>query len=548
MNPVLKWLALNDFSPGIIQRLGQSRTGAGPAPLGAAAATGTYRCYALPGGGLAPLPRRTYTLDRPATHPYPVNFTVATNMGLKVLPMATGGASTFGIRDIRDTTLHAARVFIGHEFVSPTGQQIGVGLYNLNAALSGTNPTIYGLTTTDLTVTNIFSPVYIASTRMTATGSPLRPTVVASALKANTSGTPDGFSIAQPDPVDPTAVNTFAFAAATRGIVLGHQGRALFLKRKNYLVGPVAAHRMEVNDLMDWTLVDSTTLDATDVCYSPENSVGVGAWGSVSASDLILIKHSGGGVLVQGDLNNPIIRRFPAMTGTNGSECVGAFSPLGFVYGVNRGGVYLWGGGDSSELISPQLDNDFWINDTPNFGSKESNVFKGQFATAQGWLICPNNWIFDPTTKAWFRLEDPTLHSFFLYDVDPITGFIYAARMMWENDLTILYGFDPSMGAESYRWTSQPIILTDSHETSVDELVLTAQGNGTVTVTIGGTVLAFTIASPTAPVRIRKTLGKSLDTLVIQIDSVETTGGTVGAPIVYDLRLGMKEERGLTNA
>src|SRR3954470_10605007 len=71
----LRWYTLSDFSPGIRHKLGLVGQGSAQCPVpsqghpshaltGIAAQQGTYRCIALPTGGLGPLPRRVYSYSR----------------------------------------------------------------------------------------------------------------------------------------------------------------------------------------------------------------------------------------------------------------------------------------------------------------------------------------------------------------------------------------------------------------------------------------------------------------------------------------------------
>ena len=56
-----------------------------------------------------------------------------------------------------------------------------------------------------------------------------------------------------------------------------------------------------------------------------------GAWGSISASELFLVRHSGGGYVISGDLNSPTVTRLPGVTSTNGIVQVAGQTPIGLV-------------------------------------------------------------------------------------------------------------------------------------------------------------------------------------------------------------------------
>lgn len=560
MNPSLKWLVLDDFTPGIIQRLGQSRSGYGPAPLGAAAASGTYRCYALPGGGLAPLPRRTFSMIPPDTAAVFNGATQVFNSGFKAHPKFSWGpafgttAPEFAIRDIRNTSDPTFNVnfYMGHEYTTaatPTEQRIAIVRHDFTGG-AWTHRLLQSITGANAQVTGRTSPVYFVQTALTEPGGAGVPetVVVWMVVKAQRTTAPSTDaqtrSAMEPGPLNTgTSIQTLDFV----GIPIAHQGRVVSIRRVVSYVNSTDKRYIQSDNWMDWTSVgtaDQETLGSL-INYFPETPFGSGAWASVSASDLFIVKHFGGGVLIQGDLNNPMVRRLPAVPSTNGSECVGVMTQLGFIYGVNRGGVYAWQGGDGAELLSGQLDQDFWLPaDTTTFQN-----FQGQFSTIGDLILCPNNWVYSITTKSWWRIEDTASLIFHMFDVDPTSAYLYATPVSFNpGDTPAVYGFRQDQGASSYRWTSQPILTTDSRQASIDEIVLTAQGNGTVTITIDGQAVAFDIASATSPVRIRKTLGRSVDVLTLQVDSTETTGGVVGAPIIYEIRLGLKEERGLPTA
>lgn len=91
-NPQLKWLEINDFRPGIQQRLGDDALLAQGMPLGSATDR-TYKCIANPNGSLGPLPRTTdfYSPDPPDDFADVLNDTYYIN-GFHVAGPLTGAA------------------------------------------------------------------------------------------------------------------------------------------------------------------------------------------------------------------------------------------------------------------------------------------------------------------------------------------------------------------------------------------------------------------------------------------------------------------------
>ncbi len=160
----LNWFNLADFSPGIVQKLNSfSLTGASPAPLGAARLENTYRCVALAGGGLGPLPKRFYDYSRTAIG----NAATRTITGFHVAGPIAAHSQNMLVQDETDATQRLEAFFLGFGYES--GGVHTERLDSLDAWLSSSSIlTLYSNTAG--AVTGIFGPWYIDSFRDAAGG------------------------------------------------------------------------------------------------------------------------------------------------------------------------------------------------------------------------------------------------------------------------------------------------------------------------------------------------------------------------------------------
>ena len=129
-------------------------------------------------------------------------------------------------------------------------------------------------------------------------------------------------------------------------------------------------------------------------------------WGSVSAGELLLLTASNGGVNVSNDVFSPYVTSVPGVEGTGGMFGKSAITSLGMVY-MRPDGVYLWDGGQSSQIISSQLAYQFWLCSTSPFIN--ANIFQVQHWNR--WIAVPGNWIFDQDLNSWWIMNDPNIMS-----------------------------------------------------------------------------------------------------------------------------------------
>jgi hypothetical protein len=282
--------------------------------------------------------------------------------------------------------------------------------------------------------------------------------------------------------VDGSANSTYRNAH----MVIGHQGRIVIAQRipSNYL-----------NTVRAWKdrLVASALLQPYIVGgggeFVEENTSGIGAMASLSADELFVVKHGGGGYLLRGSVTSPTVVKLPFIESTYGIVHSPIATPMGLVYG-SRNGVFLWEG-ETSRHLSPQLDGFFW-NHLPAGSNVRYQGHQARFGYWHPWVMVPNGYMLDTRTGSWWRLDDPVSHqSYNVYGVDE-RGRLYAFPHRVIADVApmdLWRTADPHVLASSYSWKSQP--LAESRDTAyrVHEIVLLAtatSASSRVTVTISG--------------------------------------------------------------
>lgn len=130
----------------------------------------------------------------------------------------------------------------------------------------------------------------------------------------------------------------------------------------------------------------------------------VGSVASMNASQLLIVKRHGGASIVTGDMGSPTVVDMPSVTPTHEDPNIGVATPLGYTYG-STSGVWAWAGSDSSQLLSPQFDDAFWVHDMADRAADDQP--RGKFNFSHPWLFAPNGFLFNFETQSWWRLESP---------------------------------------------------------------------------------------------------------------------------------------------
>lgn len=236
--------------------------------------------------------------------------------------------------------------------------------------------------------------------------------------------------------------------------------------------------------------------DHATLATSQDEPTRIGAMGSLTAGELLLVHTSGGAVLVRGDLDNPQIVRMPFVESTGGVVAVPVATPLGLVYGA-ASGVWVWSGGDRSEHLSPQIEGMFWRHELDR-EMDDYSASRGRFGYWHPFVFAPNNYFFDIRSHGWWRIDPPgdgsdsTVMPYNAYDVsrasNRLFAFHYKLTPEWNTPYSI-YSWDELRSY--YTWQSQPLIRTRRDNLLFRQLELVATAhpdatNSTVTVTLTG--------------------------------------------------------------
>lgn len=526
----LQYLDISDFTPGIHQL-------ASPAmPPGAADSATTYGCYASPRRGLTGLPDAGFSYTPASPNPGTDRAQINGFLVVPATKVLTVGDLTraLGGQFLRSDDLesagphHSVAFILGYEWLTTTPSRRMVLKLAAVVANAATPPETTIIDVTDNTVATTQADVWhtflslarsVGDTTVggaranTEVGDPV---VVASRVAITDTGNklnnPTDYLIMFPDPtivpsvVSPSILQSvgplgasgsvrIASSAGRSGRMIIHQGRVLTLEPLYMGTWGDSSRQPDAGfyagDILSYTESNDFLPDVTGIAYA-DKPYGIGTWASLTASDLIMITHADGAVLVQGDLNAPIVRRLPGVVSTRGLECEGTPSAVGFVYGVGAGGVYAWQGDDSSKLLSPQLDDEFWV---ASQASRHRN-HKGTFANWGNWVLCPNNWMLDLDTGSWWRIGgDPTDASYrptINWQVSPNGAYAYGAVPYFDRvggvNQPAVYGYKRNAKQAVWKWQSWPLFQTDHRRIEVREILLTAYctQDSTITVTLQG--------------------------------------------------------------
>ncbi len=552
-NDTLQWLRIDDFSPGIMNKLNRLPGDTIAFPVGAASSN-TFRCIALPGGGLGPLPKRTGNYTRTGG-----------------LPEAGAIGSVYN-RRITVSGAHMAGPIFANPAAGFTRQELHIA-YEWGFNVSGTQyprrykwerhrlwegtPTVdavqtYNSTDEGGTITapqmrpTWFHTYRADASSATAIGAPL----VAAGWYAGGGGLTQRFWSTFPNPSTLGSNTPGLISAKNPEGVFGHQGRSVELDQTSWTHG--SAGTWSFNEQVFYTKVNLTSLaSATAAVYGQEDAAGFGAFASVNASELMLVRIGYGGYIIRGDLDNPTVIFVPGIPGTGNTRHNAAITPIGLVYGSRNGGLWAWAGGDTADYLSPQLDNDFWL---PNGTTGDFTDYAGKMAFWKEWIVTPGNWLYDWRNKSFWKLDDPSVVNIYHWLQNADSHIMYGAPQYVDDGVTYgtpsLYYWDASTPATSYQWESQVLPLSDGYRTAQPrELVITAQGVGTVVATISGydangnlqtyVVPTLTWATALRPESQRVTIGAfhALSHMRIKLVATATTTST---PVIYEAHIGYK--------
>jgi hypothetical protein len=376
----------------------------------------------------------------------------------------------------------------------------------------------------------------------------------------------------------PNPTNLSAFAplrlSIDGGQVITHQNRVLALNAGFSATWPQGAGTWNVftNEQINYTdPPNSTTFGYQNTFFGVEEPFGYGAMGSISAGELFLVKQFGGGLVVSGDIVNPTATYFPGVQPTFGIYGRCDSGSDGLFYGSYQSGMWLWNGGNTSQKISEQLDDNFFypaaappaINNGPtNYGFYVRTVAEKMYVS--------NNWVYDMMTNSWWTYyprpgQDPnnTGYNLYYYGIYNAST-TYAAPLQISNaDTTWLLQFNQTAPAQYWSWKSNPIMLqknpgrtVDAREVVARFSVATASASpiATISVFANGHKVGQVTTNPgqitATPTDIRLPIGRGVTAgsnpyaaqdLTVQVYATDQGYGNQAAPIMHYIDIAYRE-------
>jgi hypothetical protein len=285
--------------------------------------------------------------------------------------------------------------------------------------------------------------------------------------------------------------------ASAGGPILAHQGRVVQLL--NSATQYNNNYSVRTNDIIAYTNTNTTAFNSTLVSYGPEDVGGYGAWGSISAGELILIKQYGGALYVTGDLSSPNITRLPGVASTRGFRMKGVQCSAGLVY-YSADGIYTWDGGNSSRLLSRNITDPQGTNGTGTINLRPGQTlvtgYPGslthQWDLADNSFIYMGNSLYDIRTGGFWRLYSGN-ETVFNSGPGGQTPSIWAASRSYAG---LMYGLSANTAGQGdgkiylfstggpnnvipeYSWTSMPIYPAPGRAVVVDEVEIIYTNGG----------------------------------------------------------------------
>jgi hypothetical protein len=466
-----QWIDITDFSPGIFSN---SNIVVGPnaipgpftAPMGAADGNNTFQCLPLANGGIGPGPALIQANSLAA-------------FGETSFPAS--GTDAWVVGAINSFITSEDEIVIALEQLSPTHEyQLWSLIWGTNSAnLIFTSPTLIGNST-------VGGSPYPFSTRVAVTApttSVGQPVLVFPINSADAGGAhPGGFILLYPNPATPTTFSTYdlinGVSGGFAGPTFGHQTRIVALTVGTQQGWPVGgAGAASFNEAFQYTdPPNSETWPVQNEVFVAEQPYGYGAWGSVSAGELFLVKQRDGGVVISGDLNNPSVTWFPGImpTGPIGGRADADHN--GIYYCSAKQGSHLWNGSNASQKISTQLDDDFFLVEPPI----PSELFSFFCQRWGDWMMFSNNWMFNSDSGSWWRLSNPNTggfgSAFFWYvpGYDQDTMYCILSYVNNGTSEPLIYQYNRHIPTSTWTWQTLPIRLSENRTFDVREVVVRA--------------------------------------------------------------------------
>jgi hypothetical protein len=530
----LQWIEFTDFSPGIFSNNnlagGVNVTSTNPAM---AQEQGTFRCMALPTGGLGPLPRLRESYG----------FEDIPGIGVAE-EYQIAGFSTWG-RILDVTGGYECHVALYYENASVPGPfDVRLGWYRERKF--GTSPgteEIHSETLSDVS-SSAARYTYFMKTRMNPTtpDDPGIPVMVGVFSRVNSNDIE--FTRAWPDPDNPGTNDTIIVGDPAEDIpyviAAAHQGRIVLGEWRDYAHGVDAD--LITNENLWWTATNDNTLSGSEAAvFVPEIDQSISDMAAMSANSMLVVKFYGGGYVLQGDLDDVTVVQLPNLPCPDSSDYVrGANTSKGYIYSAGPAGMYLWNGGDGAELISPQLDGDFALGD---------NFISGANGQCDRWIdrvLVPQNWIYDTNMGSWWRIEDPEIVNIRYWSTLAATAIAVGAETTFtEEEPEFMHEFQYADLAYTWSWLSHPLWATQGRRIECRQGIAALQGHGTVTITItdelGNISQQIQQVAHDEIRNYRWNIGQDAENLIVKIEASGDVGegpGTSEAPLLHRLFIG----------
>jgi hypothetical protein len=402
-----------------------------------------------------------------------------------------------------------------------------------------------------------------ASAPTTTPGNPVCVFPVASFAYPNATA---GQLFMYPNPGTPTSYTplkliTDGAPQSLTGMVLVHENRVVVLANKGYgwPLGGAAVYVIneEINftDPPNSTTYPSQTATGQQLVAVAEEPYGFGCGGSISSGELFLVKRRGGAALINGDLFAPTsIIPLPGVQSTGQGYGNADSGQQGLAYCSINQGAWLWNGSNTSQKISSQLDDSFFM-------TANAAIYLSWYCKWVGdKLYFSNNWMLDTRTNSWWRYyPDDTQggRTFFWIQPDGTGSSIYCSPLVFTSaDTHYLYRFDETLPATTWQAQLLPIRLTENRFVELRQVVVRASsnlGNGAATVEVlvyNGATLVGHVTTPatigTRPTMIRMPIGSAnaganayaSEDLTIRIVA---NGNGGAAPNVHSVSLGYNQ-------
>lgn len=520
-----QWVSLSDFTAGIYNNSYIAGSDAiVPVQKPAADARYTVGCMALPNGGLGPLPKVTTAYEYPTKSATPATQYL---VGFINTPLANTHADEFLTVVEGEGTRHLLQV---RSFYPDDGAWNHV------------------YTVTSTPTSGFFCAPFPQMTRMakaTPTTKPGQPVVVfpTSIVKSGLTGT--GQLWVYPTLTSPTTykMKNLITTGKITGQVLVHQGRVVVLTGIGY--SWPGTPQFQTNEQICYTTPsNSDTYGTQEIVLAPEYPYGYGCGGSISAGELFLVKKRGGGLVMTGDLNFPTVTFLPGVEPTGDFYGNAASTPAGLFYCSTHNGAWLWNGGNVSQKVSQNLDDNFFVCPTPV--PNQNNL--GFYCQSWGeWILFSNNWIYNMRLQSWWRMPGST---FFFYQSGRTAQYMYAGvQKIKAPDNYFAYKMDRTIATSTWVWQSLPMKLDQNRYINIREIVIYASnptsGNSTIKVNIyNGSTTVFSYQSTAGAIGVDPTMLRvPVGAVTLQNAIIRITGNcaaTGAAPILHSLTFGIR--------